>query len=330
MAKKLTIEEVRQFVQENSDCELLSTEYVNADVKLKFRCGCGEEFEAAFTKFKHRNKRQCSRCGRKAIGDYNRHSIDYVISFIRSKSECEFVAGEYVNNMSKLKLKCSCGKEFSTDFANFRVGKQQCNSCGRDIMIFKQRKTPEKFKREVEKISGNEYVFLDDYVNSKTHLKVKHRVCGNTYNTLPNNFLKGHRCPFCSKNGYSKGEREIINILEILDIFWGYQIKLPGCKNEDLLPFDFAVFSSESHEKPEFLIEYDGIQHFEPVDFFGGQERFEKQQLHDRIKDDYCKQNGIELIRIPYWEQDNIEEILSEKLSRLLTEDTERLELAVL
>ena len=57
-------------------------------------------------------------------------------------------------------------------------------------------------------------------------------------------------------------------------------------------------------------IEYDGRQHFEPVEFFGGKEQFKIQKINDKLKDTYCRNNNIDLLRIPYWEFDNIDEIL--------------------
>jgi hypothetical protein len=45
-------------------------------------------------------------------------------------------------------------------------------------------------------------------------------------------------------------------------------------------------------------IEYDGRQHFTPVDYFGGQEAFERQQAHDKIKSQWCETNKVALLRI--------------------------------
>ena len=61
-------------------------------------------------------------------------------------------------------------------------------------------------------------------------------------------------------------------------------------------------------------IEYDGIQHFEPIDFNGlGREyakvAFENQIVRDGIKNRYCIENNINLIRIPYTDFENIEKI---------------------
>jgi hypothetical protein len=48
------------------------------------------------------------------------------------------------------------------------------------------------------------------------------------------------------------------------------------------------------------LIEYDGIQHFKPVNLFGGIEEFDKTIVKDKIKSDYCMKNNINLVRISY------------------------------
>ena len=76
-----------------------------------------------------------------------------------------------------------------------------------------------------------------------------------------------------------------------------------GCKSKKLLQFDFYL------PKYNILIEYDGIQHYKPVGFFGGKKEFKETQMRDNIKNKYCKDNNINLIRIRY--DENIEERLS-------------------
>ena len=50
------------------------------------------------------------------------------------------------------------------------------------------------------------------------------------------------------------------------------------------------------------LIEYQGLQHYQPIDYFGGDDRFMVQQKHDQMKLDYAKEHGYNLIAIPYTE----------------------------
>ena len=50
-------------------------------------------------------------------------------------------------------------------------------------------------------------------------------------------------------------------------------------------------------------IEYQGKQHFEPVEFFGGQKHFEEQRKRDALKREKSEQNGVILIYVNYWEE---------------------------
>ena len=60
-------------------------------------------------------------------------------------------------------------------------------------------KTDAQFKQEIKDLVGDEYTFLDSYVNAKTKLRIKHNKCNNVYEVRPNDFLNGKRCPFCAR-----------------------------------------------------------------------------------------------------------------------------------
>src|SRR5690606_6725556 len=81
------------------------------------------------------------------------------------------------------------------------------------------------------------------------------------------------------------------------------QKKFNDCKSIRKLPFDFYL--------PDYnlCIEYDGIQHFEPIDFFGGINSYKNLIKRYAIKSNFCYVNGIELLRIKY--NDNINDKLS-------------------
>lgn len=92
----------------------------------------------------------------------------------------------------------------------------------------------------------------------------------------------------------SKGELYIEEILQSLNIDYERQKRFKDCKNKKQLPFDFYI---SNHN---ICIEYDGEQHYKPIDFWGGETRFLERQLNDKIKNDYCSKNNITLLRIPY------------------------------
>lgn len=85
------------------------------------------------------------------------------------------------------------------------------------------------------------------------------------------------------------------------------------CKRINPLPFDFAVFDND--KQLEFLIEYDGEQHFEEVFPVSNHSGLEYVQENDAIKNKYCQNNNIKLLRIPYTEFYNINEILDETMT---------------
>lgn len=68
------------------------------------------------------------------------------------------------------------------------------------------------------------------------------------------------------------------------------------------LRFDFAVFDDDGDI--DFLIEFQGIQHYKPKPKFGGMTGLKKQQYYDMLKRQYCKKHNINLILIPYWDEE--------------------------
>ena len=108
--------------------------------------------------------------------------------------------------------------------------------------------------------------------------------------------IKGIGCPKCKT---SKGENYIINYLDSHNINYVHQKKFTGCIYKTELPFDFYLIDYN------MCIEYDGIQHSECIEYFGGEEAFELRKKKDKIKNEYCKDNNIRLERITY--SDNID-----------------------
>lgn len=62
------------------------------------------------------------------------------------------------------------------------------------------------------------------------------------------------------------------------------------------------------------LIEYDGEQHFRATEYMGGEKKWKENQIRDKLKNAYCLENNITLIRIEYTQFNNIETILEQKL----------------
>lgn len=132
--------------------------------------------------------------------------------------------------------------------------------------------------------------------------------CGSEVIINKRNVVKGFTISCgCVK---SKGEELVSSILKDNHVLFVKQHSFDSCRYKHRLSFDFYVNNN-------YLIEFDGEQHFKEVKYFGGKERFNTGQQRDNIKNNWCRENNIPLIRIPYWKYDTLE------LKDLLLETTE-------
>lgn len=193
-----------------------------------------------------------------------------------------------------------CGNKFPMTPDHFLRGERcpECQHPSKNMGI-------EGFKKKVFEKYGNEYEVIGEYVTNKTSIEIRHK-CGNIINPAPVDFLKedGVRCSCFSM---SKGEEKIFNYLTENNIIFVQQKTFNDCRDKDLLKFDFMVTINNEN----ILIEYDGEYHDKPI---SGEEKLKDQQRKDNIKNKYCEDNNIPLIRIHYSDFKNIESILKEKL----------------
>lgn len=204
----------------------------------------------------------------------------------------QLLSEEYKNARTKLKMKCPNGHIVEKTLDSF-------NNCGCKEC---QKKTHEQIEQELAKEG---YKLLSKYKNVHEKILIQCPKGHKPYEVMLCNWRSGRRCPMCSE---SHGERKIRQYLEQHTIEFIPQYRFKDCKDKDCLPFDFYIPSMN------VCIEFDGELHFRPIERFGGEKRFEIYKLHDEIKNTYCEQNNIKLIRIPYWEIDNIEKILNSQL----------------
>lgn len=207
--------------------------------------------------------------------------------------------------------KCSkCGHIWRTTFNNRHQGHGCiiCNASGE-----RRRKTHDVFVDEIHNMNDNINV-VGKYIDKKHKIEFSCQQCGHHWYKAPENMLKYCICPVCNK---SKGEQAIYKVLTDKGIIFDTQYTFSDCKYKHPLPFDFCVF--DDNRKVILLIEYDGEQHFSPIDFFGGNKSFAGTQRNDNIKNEYCKRNNIDLLRIPYYEFKNIKTLIDDKIQSILT-----------
>lgn len=117
--------------------------------------------------------------------------------------------------------------------------------------------------------------------------------CGNIIICSVSDLVSGHT-QSCGCDRESKGEKWIKEFLDNLNIKYISQKRFPDCKNIRTLPFDFYL--------PDYnmCIEFDGSQHYRPIEYWGGEEQFKYRQHNDDIKNTYCINKGIDIIHISY------------------------------
>lgn len=156
--------------------------------------------------------------------------------------------------------------------------------------------------------ASKNYKILSPYIGNRDKILIDFN-CGHKSHWMrPNDLKRDIGCPICSE---SKGEKAIREYLEKSNIEFIQEYRFEYCKYKYPLPFDFYI------PNYNLCIEFDGRQHFEVSDHFGGEESFELTQIRDNIKNKYCKENSINLLRIPYYEIDSIEKMLNEEFDRL-------------
>lgn len=128
---KLSLEDVKKFLKENDinhDCELLSTEYINASTSLRFKCNvCGKEFERDFNHVK-RGRFRCAQCGIEAGARKLEYTKEYVKKDIFEKAQYRMI-GNYVNAEVPFKVVCSLGHEFDLRYSSFLDHHSGCKKC---------------------------------------------------------------------------------------------------------------------------------------------------------------------------------------------------------
>lgn len=291
--KRRMYEKIKTFI-EKEGYELLSDKYINAQEYLELICPLGHTFKMSWNNFQ--SEHRCPYCVRKQLGEKLRLDEEFIKRYVTSQGYT-LISIFRKNEKLRIEVICPKGHRYSTDFNNFKHG-NRCRKCAGS-----QRFTYEEVKEIIEK-EGYE-LLSTEYKNAYSTLELR---CpeGHIYTTKFHNFKYGNvRCHYCHKA--SKGERRIMDWLDKNNINYiydeAYFEDLMGDFN--LLRPDFII------EDRKIWIEFDGEFHFK--DFYKDG-TYEKMISYDKFKDEYAKKNGWELIRIPYWEFDNIEEILDKYL----------------
>lgn len=270
---------------------------------------CNNKFPMTPNAFNNGNR--CPICSRKKSARERSKDTEWFKEQVKVKSGNDYtVLGEYKNNYTPIKMRHNvCNYEWSPTPTSFLQSKNGCPKCFNEKVRGKfRRKTDKEFKQEVEELTNDEFEFLDPYQGDKLKITCRHKKCGYEWPIKPNAFLNQPSCPKCNE---TIGEREIRNYLDKHNINYQYAYHLDNKQHLDFYLSEYRIG-----------IEYQGEQHYKPVDFAGkgeewAKEQFENNQARDKKKLDYCNAQGIEIIYIPYYSK--ADRVLDKQLLSKLT-----------
>jgi hypothetical protein len=295
--KKVTtddfIEKARKVHRDRYDYS--KSEYVAAKDLITITCPIHGDFQ--LTPNKHLNGRGCQQCGRQSLSDMNRKTDNIFIdqSNIVHDGKYDYSKVDYKTARQKVIITCPIHGDFEQSPDKHLRG-QGCPKCGHQILG--NRKDLDDFLEDAAIVHGNKYDYSKvDYKDANSKVIITCPIHGDFEQTPSKHINAENGCPSCKE---SKGEKLVNDILVKYKVKNIRQKRFLDCINTIKgkrclpLPFDFYL------PKYNTCVEYDGEQHFKPVFSFGGEDAFKTQKIRDKIKNQYCKKNGIKLIRIPY------------------------------
>lgn len=198
---------------------------------------------------------------------------------------------KYKGCNTRIKFKClKHSTIFSMTPTSFRRSNYRCPTCKYEHSSITQFTSVSEVKKKLAKKHPN-IILLGEYKGTHVKAKFMCTLCNQCFYSEPNSVLRISGCPYCRK---SKGELFIESFLKHKKICFVKQKTFEDCRNTRPLPFDFYL------PDKNILIEYDGIQHYKPIEFFGGEASFKKRKYLDNIKNEFSISSNIPLIRIPY------------------------------
>lgn len=296
MSKRLTTEIFIKRAKDKHGNKYDYTKTVYINKRTEVCITCPEHGEFYQIPYSHINGYSgCTTCnGRISVNEFikqckNIHNNKYNYSNVN-----------YTGKRNKICIICPMHGKFH------QIANDHLNGCGCIKCANVETLTTETFINKANVVHNNKYEYTKcNYINNRQHVVI---ICPEhgEFTQQPKAHLNRQGCPLCYNP--SNGETSIRNYLIQNDIGFIQQHKFDGCKSKRKLPFDFYIPTNN------ILIEFDGIQHFKPINQFGGQLAYLTTIKHDILKTEYCTQYDIKLLRIPYWDIDNVESILQQSI----------------
>ena len=299
MGKQKTHE---QFVSEmkiqHPNIQILSP-YINSKTKLLCKCLI-DNYEWMQTPNSLQQGIGCPKCN-----NYMRMNNEEFLSEFYSKNNTIEIKSKYKNRRTPLLCECKIdGYQWNAYPYDLLHDKCRCRRC-----LNKEKYTTESFRNIMYKINPNISI-IGNYINNKTPIECECKICGFHFYPPPGD-IKNNKtgCPNCKRKD-SVLESNVIAFLKKNNINYEHPKKFDGLKGvgDRSLSYDFYLTDYNK------LLECQGEQHFKPIKYFGGIDKFEIQLEHDKRKRQFAEDHNIEMIEIVYSDRFNIDNVLKEKL----------------
>lgn len=294
--------------------EILS-DYINWDTPILCRCRIdGNEWKARISSL-FRSSYMCKEC-RKRVGNSKRKTLEaFKLEMAQINDSIEIVDDKYLGTHEPIKCKCKIHLiEWESRPCNLINKTATCPVCAKENMRDVENLGQDAFIKRVAESNPNVEV-VGEYINTKTPIEFKCLIHNHYFYAQPRNFLYrgGKGCPYCSQ---STGETKMINILKGKGFNIQQQYSFDDCRHINKLRFDgYDIDNGIAYE-------YQGQQHYRPVDFTGqddgrAEKEYEMTIKRDNIKEEYCRANKIPLIKVPYWELNNMENYIDSEIKKI-------------
>lgn len=273
-----------------SGVKILSTQYIRNNQNLLFQCECGNIYMATWNHILNSNKLQCSDCGC-AIKVKKRITPNEIVKKELKNYGLELM--KFDNNIHQLVIKNKDGYMCSADLHNIRNNEQPCWFHKKNpFTTYNLSKYLQNNNIELKLLDIDlENIGVNDYLNFQCK-------CGNSFLATITQVMyeKRYRCPKCV-NSISGLELKVKEFLDFKKIKYEQQKTFSNCKNIRCLRFDFYLSDYNC------CIEVNGKQHYYKNQMFNIQ--LDEQRQRDEFKKQYCIDNDIKYVEIPFWKIQN-------------------------
>ena len=288
------------------------SESIYTKFKSKIKIICRVDGHPSFEQNKDhhvRRKQGCWFCGRIISAEKQRLGTEnFIIESKKIHGDLyKYDMVKYITNQTPVKIYCTKCKKYFSQTPEKHLSGRGCWRCGGT-----KKYTTEEFietsERKYPHLFGYDRV---NYISADELIEIKCLKCNKYFHRTPRRHLYLGNCPICTK---SKGEDFIEDWLLKHNIKFIQQKSFDGCKYKQKLNFDFYIPSKN------MCIEYDGEFHFQAIRKSKSMtqeqalKNLEESKIRDNIKNEFCKNKGINLIRIKY------DEDLEERLCKIFNE----------